>query len=138
MSGKGPAGENGGPNGDVYIEIKVKEHALFKRDDEDLYVTLPLTITEAILGCKKEVPTLDGVVVLNVPSGSQSGEKHRIKGKGLKTPTRKTAGDLYVVLKVAIPKKIDRKQKKMIEDLNKTNLKTQDFELYEKYLNKNR
>ncbi len=134
VPGKGPAGNNGGPNGDVYIEIKVKDHPLFKRNDEDLYVTLPLTIAEAALGCKKEVPTLEGNVILSVPAGSQSGEKHRIKGKGLKSPARRGTGDLYVILKVVTPTKLDRKQKKLLEDLNKTNLKSSEFNTFEKYI----
>lgn len=136
VAGKGPAGENGGPNGDVYIEIKVKDHPLFRRDNSDLYITLPLTITEATLGCKKEVPTLNGNVILSVPAGSQSGERHRLKGKGLKSPARRGTGDLYVVLKVITPTKLDRKQRKILEDLDKTNLKTSDFDLYEKYVKK--
>lgn len=136
VSGKGPAGENGGPNGDVYIEIKVKEHPLFDREDNNLFVTLPLTITEAALGCKKEVPTLEGNVILNIPAGSQSGEKHRLKGKGLKSPARRGTGDLYVILKVITPTKLDRKQKKILEDLSKTNLKNSDFDLFEKYVKK--
>ena len=136
VPGKGPIGEHGGPNGDVYIEIRVKEHPLFKRNDEDLFITLPLTITEAVLGCKKEIPTLDGSVLLNIPAGSQTGEKHRIRGKGLKSPSKHRMGDLYVILKVVIPSKIDKKQKKLLEDLAKTNLKTSDFKIYEKYLSK--
>ncbi len=136
VTGKGPAGENGGPNGDVYIEIRVKDHPLFKRDSENLYLTLPLTITEAALGCKKEVPTLDGNVLLTIPAGSQSGDKLRIKGKGLKSPSKRSTGDLYVVLKVITPTKLDRKQKKMLEELAETNLKTSDFDLYEKYVKK--
>lgn len=137
VSGKGPAGENGGPNGDVYIEIKVKDHQLFEREGNDLYITVPLTITEAVLGCKKEVPTLEGNVIINVAPGSGTGEKQRIKGKGLKSPSRRGTGDLYVILKVITPSKIDRKQKKLFEDLNKTNLKTNDFDVYDKYVNKN-
>ena len=133
---KGPAGDNGGPNGDVYIELKVKDHPLFERDGSDLYLTLPLTIAEAALGCKKEVPTLDGTIVLNIPSGSQSGEKHKVRGKGLKSPSRSGVGDLYVVLKVVVPTKLDRKQKKMLEELSETNLKTPYFTKYEKYLSK--
>lgn len=138
VQGKGPAGENGGPNGDVYIEMRVKEHPLFKREDEDLYLTLPLTITEAALGCKKDIPTLEGNVVLSIPIGSQTGDKLRLKGKGLKSPSRRTTGDLYVILKVVTPTKLDRKQKKILEDLAKTNLKTSDFDLYEKYIKKNK
>ncbi len=136
VSGKGPAGENGGPNGDVYIEIRVKDHALFKRSDEDLYVSLPLTISEAALGCKKEVPTLDGSVIINIPAGSQSGDKQRIKGRGIKRPRARTAGDLYVILNVVTPTKLDRNQRKLFEELSKTNLKTSDFDTYEKYLKK--
>ena len=136
MPEKGPAGDNGGPNGDVYIELKVKDHPLFERDGSDLYLTLPLTIAEAALGCKKEVPTLDGTIVLNIPSGSQSGEKHKVRGKGLKSPSRSGVGDLYVILKVVVPTKLDRKQKKMLEELSETNLKTPYFTKYEKYLNK--
>ncbi len=136
VTGKGPAGENGGPNGDVYIELRVKEHPLFKRDGMDIYMDLPLTITDAALGCKKEIPTLDGNVILSVPAGSQSGEKHRIKGKGLKSPARRGVGDLYVVLKVITPTKLDKKQKKMLEELSKTNLKTSEFTNFEKFLKK--
>lgn len=134
VPGKGPAGEHGGPNGDVYIEIRVKEHPLFKRDGQDIYITLPLTITEAALGCKKEIPTLETPVILTVPQGSQTGDRHRIKGKGLKSPSRRGTGDIYVIIKVVTPTKLDRKQKKLLEDLNKTNLKNNDFNLYEKYI----
>ena len=136
VPGKGPVGENGGPNGDVYIEIKVKDHPLFKRDEQDIYLELPLTITEAILGCKKEIPTLEDNVILSIPAGSQSGDKHRLRSKGLKSPTGRSVGDLYVILKVITPSKLDRKQKKLIEDLAKTDLKTNDFKIYEKYVNK--
>ena len=118
---KGPRGINGGPNGDVYIEIRVKNHELFKRDKQDLYITVPLTITEAALGCKKEIPTLDGNIILTIPAGSNTGDKHRIKSKGLKSPSRRGTGDLYAILKVIIPSKLDRKQKKLLEELDKTN-----------------
>ncbi len=137
VTGKGPAGENGGPNGDVYIEIKVKKHPLFQRDENDLYITVPLTFTEAVLGCKKEVPTLDGNVIISIAPGSQSGEKQRIKGKGLKSPSRRGVGDLYVILKTITPTKIDRKQKKLFEELNGTNLKTNDFDIFDKYVKNN-
>ncbi len=138
VTGKGPAGSNGGENGDVYIEIRVKEHELFKRDGMDLFLTLPLTIAEASLGCKKEVPTLEGNVILTIPSGSQTGQRHRIKGKGLKSPSRRGVGDLYVILDVIVPTKLDRKQKKLLEELSSSNLKTSDFDAYEKYLKKSK
>lgn len=137
VTGKGPAGENGGPNGDVYIEIKVKDHPLYKREDSDLYITVPLTISEAVLGCKKEVPTLNGNVIITIAPGSESGQKQRIKGKGLKSPSRHIVGDLYIILKVITPTKIDRKQKKLFEDLSKTNLKNHEFEVFDKYVKEN-
>ena len=137
VPGKGPAGDNGGPNGDVYIEIRVKDHELFERDGKDLYIKVPLTITEAVLGCKKEVPTLDGNVILSIPQGASTGDKHRIRGKGLKSPQGRSTGDLYAVLDVIIPNKIDRKQKKLFEELSNTNLKNNSFNAYDKFVKKN-
>ena len=137
VSGKGPAGENGGPNGDVYIEIKVKDHPFFTRDRNDLFITLPLTFSEATLGCKKEVPTLDGNIILTIAPGSQSGEKHRIKQKGLESPSTGRKGDLYVALKVITPTKLDRSQKKLFEELSKTNLKTSEIDRFDKFVKKN-
>lgn len=135
MSGKGPAGTNGGSNGDIYFEFEVKEHPLFKRDEYDVYLTLPLTITEAILGTKKEVPSLDGNIIVTIEEGTQNGEKLRLKGKGIKDPNSNKKGDLYVITEVVIPKKLDRKQKELIKDLNKTSLdNNNEFKNFKKYL----
>ena len=82
IAGKGGVGTNGGPNGDLYIEFTVREHEFFKRSDDDIYVELPLTITEAVLGAKKEIPTLYGNVDLTIPAGTQTGEKMRLRGAG--------------------------------------------------------
>ena len=84
LAGKGDSGSNGGENGDLYLEFRVKDHELFERDGNDIYLELPITIPEAVLGCKKEIPTLEGNIVLTIPAGSKTGEKHRIKDKGLK------------------------------------------------------
>lgn len=138
VSGKGEAGLNGGPNGDLYIEFNVKKHPFYEREDDDIYVELPLTITEAILGCKKEIPTLYGNIILTVPSGSQSGEKHRIKGKGIENVQTKRKGDMYVILNVITPKKLDRKQRELIEELSKTNLEDESFNKYNSHLKKSR
>lgn len=136
LAGKGDAGVNGGADGDLYLEFVVKEHPLFIRDDYDIYLELPITITDAVLGCKKDIPTLYGNVKLNIPAGSSSGDKLRIKDKGVVHVNSSQKGDMYIILKVCIPKKIDKKQKKMFEELSKTNLKTSDFKLVESYLNK--
>lgn len=134
LAGKGDAGINGGPNGDLYLEFQVKDHPLFIRDDNDIYLELPITITDAVLGCKKEIPTLYGSVKLVIPAGSQSGDKHRIKGKGIEDLHRGSKGNMYVVIKVVIPEKIDRKQKKLFEDLSKTDLETNEFKKIKDYL----
>ena len=135
ISGKGAAGYNGGPNGDIYIEFRVKDHPLFERKDNDIYLDVPLTITEAVLGCKKEVPTLTGTVVLTVDPGSQPGDQLRLRGKGVKDPVRNKKGDMYVVLDVVIPTKLDRKQKELFKELDKTDLEVGSaFKNYKKYL----
>ncbi len=122
LSGKGSAGANGGPNGDLYIEFNVAEHDFFVRDENDIYIEAPITITEAVLGCKKEIPTLYGNVTLTIPAGSESGEKHRIKGKGINNEATRRKGDMYIVLKIVTPKKLTKEQKRLLEELNETNL----------------
>ncbi len=122
LQGKGAAGTNGGPNGDVYIEFNVKSHPLFERNEEDIYLRLPLTITEAILGAKIDIPTLYGNVKLTVPAGSTTGDKHRLKGKGIERLNSHSKGDMYVVIDVIIPNKLSKEQKKLFESLDNTNL----------------
>lgn len=134
LSGYGEAGANGGPNGDLYIEFKVKDHDFYERDGNDVYMTLPLTITEAILGCKKDIKLLESVVTLNVPAGSSNGDKHRIKGKGIKDVNYHSYGDFYVILKVVTPKKLTREQKKLIEKLEETDLSDKEIDKYHKFI----
>ncbi|MBQ8659571.1 MAG: molecular chaperone DnaJ [Bacilli bacterium] len=135
ISGKGAAGYNGGPNGDIYLEFNVKDHPLFERKENDIYLDVPLTITEAVLGCKKEIPTLTGSVVLDIEAGSQGGDQLRLRGKGVKDPTRKKTGDMYVVLDVIIPTKLDKKQKELFKELSKTGLDNDSaFKNFNKYL----
>ena len=135
LAGKGEAGTNGGPNGDIYVEFSVKEHPLFERDDNDIYLTLPITITEAVLGAKKEIPTLYGNVKLTIPAGSSTNDKHRIKGKGVEDVQTGRKGDMYIIIDVHIPKKLSKEQKKLFEQLHKTELDDSDkFRKIEKYL----
>lgn len=137
VPGKGEAGSNGGPNGDLYLEFYVKEHDLFERDGNDIYLELPLTVSEAVLGCKKEIPTIYGNVVLSIPDGSQNGDKHRLKGKGAENPNTGRKGDMYVIIRVIIPTKLSREQKKLFEDLNKTSLDNSSiFTKFKNYLKK--
>ncbi len=120
VSGKGNPGSNGGPNGDLYLEFSISSHKYFRREGDDIYLDVPITITEAILGCKKTIPTLYGNVRLTIPAGSDSSQKQRIRGKGVEKGRSK--GDMYVILKVVTPKKLSRDQKKLVEQLAKTNL----------------
>lgn len=135
LSGKGEAGTDGAPNGDLYLEFSVKEHPLYRRDGNDIYIELPLTISEAVLGCKKEIPTLYGNVKLNIPAGSSPFDKHRLKGKGIENPNSGRRGDMYILLKILIPKKISKEQKKLFESLDKTGLnEASEIKEFNKYI----
>ena len=137
VSGKGNPGSNGGPNGDLYLEFVVSSHEYFVRDGDDIYLEVPITITEAILGCKKTIPTLYGNVKLTIPAGSDSGDKQRIRGKGIDNKYHRTKGNMYIILKVITPKKLSREQKKLIESLNKTNLEDSTITKFDKFTEKN-
>ena len=138
IPGKGEAGMNGGPNGDVYLEFEVAPHEFFIRDENDIYLRVPITITEAALGCKKEIPTLTGNVTLTIPAGSDTNDKHRLKGKGIKDVNTKRAGDMYVLINVITPKKLNREQKKLLEKLHETGLEEDHiFNEFHKYVKEN-
>lgn len=138
VPGKGESGSNGGPNGDLYLEFNVQDHELFMRDGDDIYLEIPITITEAVLGCKKEVPTLYGNVKLTIPEGSESGDKHRLKGKGIENVRTGVNGNMYVILRIVIPKKLSRDQKKLFEKLDETDLESgQEFKKLRDYIRRN-
>lgn len=131
IQGKGAAGINGGPNGDLYVEFNVREHEFYQREEDDIYIELPLTITEAVLGAKKEIPTLYGNVDITIPSGIQNGNKMRLRGKGVENVNTKRKGDMYVITKIIIPEKLTREQKKLFEELSTTTLdNSKEFKLY--------
>lgn len=135
MSGKGSAGSNGGPNGDIYIEFRVKEHPLFKRDGKHIYLEVPLTISEAALGCKKSIPTIDGTQKVEFDAGTQNDETIRLRGKGIMDERTRSTGDMFLITKVIIPKKLDRKQKSLLKDLEDTDLDNDSvFKNFNKYL----
>ena len=132
IKGKGQVGTGGGENGDIYVEFRVEEDPIFRRDEYDIYMTLPINIAEATLGGEKEVPTLDGNIILTIPSCSQTGDKLRIKGRGV--PYNSKRGDLYIELEVVMPSKLDRNQRKLFEELANTNLESSDkFKKFNKY-----
>lgn len=138
LTGKGEAGENGGRNGDLYLEFTVKEHDFYKRNEDDIYIDLPLTIAEAVLGCTKEVPTIYGNVELTIPSGTQSLDKLRLRGKGIENVNTKRKGDMYAVVKVIMPEKLTKEQKNLFESLANTELDNSTvIKKYKKFLKDN-
>lgn len=134
ISGKGEAGPNGGMNGDLYINVNVKPHDLFERDGVNLYLEMPITFSQAALGDSVEVPTLDGKCLLKVPSGTQTGTKFRIPGKGIKNSRTGETGNLYVVVRIITPTKLSSEQKELFKKLSKTNEKNETiFEKIKKF-----
>ncbi len=115
MSGFGEPGERGGPNGDLLITIKIKNHEFFKRDNYDVYVELPVTFIQATLGATVKVPTLDGIVEYDIPEGTQSGSVFRLRGKGVPFLRGKGRGDQYVTVEIEIPKNLSNKQKEILK-----------------------
>ena len=136
LGGKGSPGSNGGRNGDLYIEFNVKKHLLYNRDGDDIYIDLPVTITDLTLGTIKRVKTLDGYIDLKIHGGSQPEDVLKIKNKGIVNPNTNRHGDMFIVLKLIIPSKISKEQKKLFESLSKTDLDKEDeFKKFDK-LNK--
>ncbi len=107
LRGKGGEGLGGGPSGDLIATIRVRPHPLFRREDRDILLEVPVTISEATSGTKVEVPSLYGRVTVTVPPGTDSGSKLRLRGKGVPHPSGGPAGDFYVVIKICVPKDLD-------------------------------
>jgi molecular chaperone DnaJ len=120
VQGEGEPGPNGGPAGDLYVVLEVKEHKFFERRGADLYCTVPLSMAQATLGTELQVPGLNGEETLKVPEGTQSGAVFRLKGKGLPDPHGGGRGDLYFHVRVLTPTKLTREQRKLMEQLHAT------------------
>lgn len=120
LSGEGEAGINGGPTGDLYVQVHVKPHELFVRDGNDLNCEFPVAFTVAALGGEVEVPTMEGKVTLRIPEGTQTGKVFRLRGKGVKSVRSATKGDLYCRLLVETPVNLTKKQKDLLEAFNET------------------
>ncbi|HFE48963.1 MAG TPA: molecular chaperone DnaJ [Chromatiaceae bacterium] len=120
LAGEGEAGENNGPNGDLYVQIHVAEHDIFTRDDSNLFCEVPINITTAALGGELEVPTLDGKIKLKIPPGTQTGKMFRMRGKGVKPVRGGAVGDLICRVLVETPVKLTEAQKKLLRELDDT------------------
>ncbi len=117
VQGEGEPGPNGGPTGDLYVVLEVKEHPFFERRGADLYCTIPISIAQATLGAELQVPGLGGDEKLKIPEGTESGAVFRVRGKGLADPHGGGKGDLYYHVRVLTPTKLTREQRKLIEQL---------------------
>jgi curved DNA-binding protein len=118
VPGKGGPGASGGPPGDLYLNIVLRPHSLYKVQEHDLYLELPVAPWEAVLGAAIEVPTLDGRVKVSVRPGSRAGQKLRLTGKGLPKP-KGGHGDLYCVLQIVMPTVISDREKQLYEELER-------------------
>ncbi len=116
LAGKGEPGIMGGEAGDLYIEATVGNHPYFRKNGTDIELDLPVTLAEALAGAKIRVPTIDGAVDLKIPEGSQSGQRMRLKGKGVEDKKTHERGDQYVILQIRYPTEMDEKLKKQIAD----------------------
>jgi molecular chaperone DnaJ len=133
LAGKGNAGTMGGPPGDLYIIVRAGDHPVFHRDGDDIHVTVPITITEAALGAKVEVPTIDGRALLRIPPGTQSGQKLRLREKGVPSATKEdTRGDEIVEVKIHVPMPRDEKTKELLREIAKLNPEDPRAELWSK------
>lgn len=117
LSNEGDAGTQGGPNGDLYVVVRIKQHEIFERDEFDVHCTVPVSFSQAALGCELEVPTLSGKVALKIPAGTQSGVKMRLKGKGIQRLGGYGVGDQIVSVHVETPTKLSSEQKELFKRL---------------------
>lgn len=115
LKGKGRPGVRGAPTGDALVEVHVRPHPFFRRDDDDLELDLPVTLAEAVLGGKVRVPTPEGPVTMSVPKGASSGQRMRLKGKGVPKAGGKGRGDLFVVLAIKLPDRVDSELRDFVE-----------------------
>jgi DnaJ-class molecular chaperone len=116
LRGKGMPGVGGGPAGDVRVELRIKPHRTFTRAGKDIHSDVPVTLQEAVLGAKIEVPTIDGPVTLTIPKGSNTGTRLRLKGRGAQTQGHDSRGDQYVALKIMLPEEPDPDLIKLVEE----------------------
>ena len=119
-SGNGEPGTNGGPPGDLYIEIRLKKHDIFERDGDDLHCSVPISMVTAALGGEIDVPTLEGKAAIDMPEGTQTGKQFRLRGKGIKGVRGSYPGDLYCHITVETPVKLSEHQRKLLKELDES------------------
>ena len=134
LAGKGEASPNGGENGDLYLEFNVSSHPYFQRNGDDIILEVPINIAEAALGCKKDIRTLSSTITLAVSAGTETGDRERIKGKGIKNASTGRTGDMYIIYKVVTPIKLSREQKSLMEKLLDTDLDNSEIDKFNRFV----
>jgi molecular chaperone DnaJ len=119
-TGNGEPGTNGGPPGDLYIEIRLKKHDIFERDGDDLHCSVPISFTIAALGGEIDVPTLAGKAAIDIPDGTQAGKQFRLRGKGIKGVRSSYPGDLYCHISIETPVKLTEHQRKLLKEFDES------------------
>jgi molecular chaperone DnaJ len=119
-AGNGEPGTNGGPPGDLYIEIRLKKHDIFERDGDDIHCSVPISMVTATLGGEIDVPTLSGKAAIDIPEGTQSGKQFRLRGKGIKGVRASYPGDLYCHITVETPVKLSEHQRRLLKELDES------------------
>ena len=119
LRGEGEMGERGGSPGDLFVFINVEEHDIFEREGNDIYLILPISFTDAALGAEIEVPTLEGIIDYNIPQGTQTGTKFRLKNKGVANVKGVGKGDLYFTVEVQVPKNLNERQRELLKEFAK-------------------
>jgi len=117
IPGKGGPGPGGGPPGDLHARIRVRPHRFFRRDGRDLLVDVDVSVREAALGAKVEVPTLEGRVTLTIPPGTDSGTKLRVRGKGIPSPSGGSPGHLYAIVQIRVPRNLGPRERELLDEL---------------------
>jgi molecular chaperone DnaJ len=120
LYGEGEHGSAGGPQGDLYVVVHVQDHSFFHREEDDLYCEMPISFPTLALGGRVRVPTLDGREDVHVPAGTQPGTRFKLRGKGMPHVNGRGQGDLHVIARVAVPKKLSKEQKHLLEELART------------------
>ena len=122
LSGEGEPGVNGGPPGDLYVQVQIKQHPVFQREHDDLHCEMPVSFATAALGGEIEIPTLDGSARIKVPAETQSGKVFRLRGKGIVGVRSRSAGDIFCHVVVETPVKLTERQKDLLREFESTSL----------------
>ena len=132
VPGKGNAGVLSGPPGDLYITLQVQPHPIFSRDGDTIHIKVPVSVSEAGLGAKIEVPTIDGKALLKIPQGTQNGQKFRMRDKGVYNARKETRGDQIVEVQLQAPKVQDERTRELLRELSQVQTEDPRAELWSK------